>query len=238
MSIVHHPAIPDNATLTSIDLEWLDGYGEPDFSDLDPSGQPAVITIVAVEAADHLAGAGKMIEPAAPRSYGEPLSLADWIDGEARRFTGRFPAWDAAVEPLAAHTERACDDFDMFVGLELHGLARTIRFHRSRTVVGHCKATRIDLADLDALPFPHSIERVWPLARRLYDAASFYLSPEFEDSDAAKLVARQIVMLAEEANLLESGSVAEYYIDEAAFRAAAIDAVMGARVDDLAALGL
>ena len=230
MSIVQHAAIPDNALLTPSDLEWLDGHGdEPDFSHLDPSGQPAVLTIVSVEAAP---------------LYGEPIGFAAYIDGEAARFMARRAGGsDDETESLASFMARSepIVSLGTFLGLELQAMAREVRAHKAATPAAWWKAVNVGpISRLDEVRCPGvAMGRSGPtrsgLARSIDTETAWYLQ---EDSLAARAIAWRLRQLADEADMLGAETVAEYYIDEAAFRAAAIDAVMGARGDDLAALGL
>jgi hypothetical protein len=206
MSIVHPPPFDVHTPLIPSDLEWLLG-GEPDFSDLDGDGPPAVLTIVAVEAAP---------------LYGEPTDFHDYIIGEATRFMARradgqddetesLPDFMARSEPIVS--------LGVFLGLELQAMAREVRFHHAVSPAGWWaiqKAgpiSRLDEVTSPGVDAPRSM-----LARAIDTEIAWYLQ---EDSLAARAIAWRLRQLADEADVLGSDSVPEYYIDEAAFRMAA-----------------
>ena len=151
-------------------------------------------------------------EFAATATYepGEPLGLAEWIEGEAQSYRDLGPARGEG-ESDEIHHQRCMRDLYILLCCELEELALSTRFHDARTVEEYCdRRGCVSLADLDALTIPSVGDKRIALARAIDAQAAFYLSL---DTQAGRLVAWKLLTLADDVQRFDSIDVPDYYND-------------------------
>jgi hypothetical protein len=132
----------------------------------------------------------------------------DWLTEEADR--------------IAARPDPGGFDTTGLVGACLRKAAQSLAFHKLDTAREYARSQRVDL---DAVSAPGVGVRRSPLAAELDVEAAYYLHL---DSDAGRLAAHEVLRLAGYAEEFGSRDAKEWVRDEAAWREAAIEAMMEA----------
>lgn len=118
----------------------------------------------------------------------------------------------------ALRADRETFDVEGMVSCVLQRTLSALRWHRRDTASAYALAVRVDLASVRV---PAGSRRS-PLAEALDVEASWYLNL---DTAAGRLVAFELVSLADQADELGSASACDFVVDEAAYRMAAMDAM-------------
>jgi hypothetical protein len=152
------------------------------------------------------------------------ISPSDWLDAQAAYWLDRH---DQAIDPT---------DAPLLIGGELHQLLAAFRTAARRPIATiaelgfYSSRYARQIRELDSVRVPGVWEFESPMALAILETAVLYLTQHYAsgevERDASRLAGAVLLALAREVERFGSTSAEDYQIDEAAARAAEVDAMM------------